>query len=272
LSIAPACRRPSKGIEPPPVHPMGASMSAAHDTTVFIVENDTLARESLVAAVSSMGLDCEQYGSAEEYLEGADPARLGVVLVDLRLPGLDGLGLFRRVAETGSHPPFILMSAYWTAHSAIEAMKEGVFLLLEKPFDSGELTDGIRRGIDLDRQSREAGRKTSDAQARLDKLDNREKCVLDLILAGNANKSIEHQLGLSRRTVERIRAAILEKMGTLSFVELAGTLAECGYVAGKRDSLNGGAWLRGPRSKTAVHLSCGNGLPCIESAPSGSFG
>jgi FixJ family two-component response regulator len=235
-------------------------MSMVQDTTVSIVENDIQAREGLVAAVSSRGLDCEEYSSAEEYLERADPARLGCAVVDLRLPGLDGLGLYRRVAETGNHPPFILMSAYWTARSAIEAMKAGAFLLLEKPFDADELTDGILRAIESDRQSREVGRKNAEAKARVARLDEREKCVLDLILAGRASKTIEHQIGLSRRTVERIRAAILEKMGSLTFVELATTLAESGYVAGQRDDHSGCAWLRGPLAEARGHSSHRAGL------------
>lgn len=225
---------------------MGGLMNIADGTTVFLVENDTQTRESLVAAVTSLGLTCEEYGSAEKFLELADPTRLGCAVVDLRLQGMDGLSLYHRVAETRNHPPFILMSAYWTAHSAIQAMKAGVFLLLEKPFNADEMTAGIQRAIDSDRQSREVGRKTSEAQARLAKLSERERSVLDLILTGSANKNIEHQIGLSRRTVERIRAAILEKTSTLTFVELAAALAETGYVARKQVAHHGCTRLRGP--------------------------
>jgi FixJ family two-component response regulator len=196
--------------------------------SVFLVQDDSEERRGLAALVSSLGLACEEFPTAEEFLERVDARRPGCAVVDLSLPGLSGLGLHRRLMEAGSTVPVILHSDCWSVRKVIEAMHAGVFLVLEKPCESDELIDGVRKALQAARDSRERERRKSEIKYRLDQLDSRQVGVLDMILAGHSAKAIQHRLRVSRRTVERDRSAILEKTQALSFLELATTLARAG--------------------------------------------
>jgi two-component system response regulator FixJ len=193
--------------------------------TVFVVEDDRETRTSLAALVSSMGLPVETFASGEEFLEGLDIARPGCVLGDFRLRGMDGVTLHKELVDVGSILPVILISADWDVRTAASALQDGVFRVLEKPYHEDELARAIQDALEWDRTLRERLRCRKEIENRLKSLDVREHLVLELILTGQPNKAIERRLRLSRRTVERIRSAILNKMGTLSFVELSSAIA-----------------------------------------------
>jgi two-component system, LuxR family, response regulator FixJ len=177
-----------------------------------------------------MRLGCEEYGNAEEFLNRADLTRPGCAVVDLRLPGLDGLSLCHRLAKTASHIPVILVSEYWNAHAVIAATRSGVFSVFEKPVASDELMGFVRRAIQVSRALHANRQLTLEVDSRLRTLNTKERCVLDLILAGNATEPIQRQLRVSRRTVERVRDKIRQKMNSRSFIELAFTLGATGYI------------------------------------------
>jgi len=195
------------------------------------VDDDAEICSSFAADASSIGLRYEEYRNAEEFLERADFTRPGCAVVDLRLPGLDGLRLCQRLAELASHIPVILISGYWKAHAVIEATKSGVFSVFEKPVASDELMGVILRAIQASRSLHERRERTREVHAYLKTLNTQERLALDLILAGNAIKHIQERLRVSRRTVERIRNSIRQKMKSESFIEMALTLAATGYVA-----------------------------------------
>jgi FixJ family two-component response regulator len=128
----------------------------------------------------------------------------------------------------------ILISAYLTVRTAAGALGQGVFRVLEKPCRNDELTNAIRDAIDHDRARRKQKLYRLDLKHRLESLDGRERLTLDLILAGHPNKAIERRLGLSRRTIERVRSSILAKTNFLSFVELSAAYGEARAAEGPR--------------------------------------
>jgi two-component system, LuxR family, response regulator FixJ len=196
-------------------------MGHVENPTVFVVEDGPATRDSFAALISSMDLAVETFASGEEFLQGVDAARSGCAVVDFRLGGMDGIELHRRLLEAGCKLPVILISAYLTVRAATGALEQGVFRVLEKPYRSDELAGAIQDAIDHDRALREQMLYRLDLAHRLGSLDGRERQTLDLILAGHPNKAIERRLGLSRRTVERVRSSILAKTNFLSFVELS---------------------------------------------------
>jgi len=196
------------------------------NATVFVVDDDAEMRQSFSALIGSMNLPCEAFASGEEFLRVANSERTGCAVVDYRLDGMDGLELHRRLIESGCRLPVILISGYLNVRTAARALEEGAFRVVEKPYSNEEIVDAIRDAVDYDRASRSKRLLRLDFEHRLQSLDARERVTLECILAGQSNKAIEHRLRLSRRTIERIRSSILEKMNSLSFVELSASIGE----------------------------------------------
>lgn len=207
-------------------------MGRMGNPTVFVVEDEPETRNSFAALISSMGLAGEAFASGEEFLQGVDAGRPGCAVVDFRLAGMDGIELHRRLVEAGCKLPVILISGYLTVRAAAGALEHGVFRVLEKPYRNDELARAIQDAIEHDRARRTQKLYRLDLEHRLESLDGRERRTLDLILAGHPNKAIERRLGLSRRTVERVRSSILAKTNFLSFVELSAACGEAKAVEG----------------------------------------
>ena len=189
--------------------------------TVFVVEDDAEMRESFVALFTSQGMAVEAFSSGEQFLEHYDSSRPGCIVADFRLQGINGIGLHRLLDEIGSTLPVILISGYLTVRSAVDAVRQGIYRVLEKPYREDELLSAVREAIAENRNSRTKKTYRMDFAHRLQSLDARERLTLDMIVAGHGNRAIECKLGLSTRTVDRIRSSILEKTGFLSFVELS---------------------------------------------------
>jgi RNA polymerase sigma factor (sigma-70 family) len=196
------------------------------EATLFIVDDELDARRGVVALASSMGIRCEAFASGEELLERFRPTAAGCVLIDLRLKGMSGLDLLTQLAAWGSTLPAILISAYADVRTTVQAMKSGAFAVIEKPYQADELADAIRAAIEADRNAREAEAKRADVRRRLVSLTPRERRAMELVLAGNPNKAIARELDVSQRTVDRVRAAVLKKMGVESAVELTRIVVE----------------------------------------------
>lgn len=198
---------------------------------VWIVEDDRETRSSFAALVKSLGLIPEACGCAAELWPQLNADSRGCAIVDFRLPDTDGLELFRDMRRRGCDIPVILISAFLDVRHTAEAMSAGVFRVLEKPYRDTELSEAIHDAIRHD-QTVEAKRTLRiDFAHRLRALDHRERQALDMFIAGAANKTVERKLAVSTRTVDRIRASILDKMRYLTFVELAvayGTVKESG--------------------------------------------
>ena len=189
--------------------------------TVYVVEDDPETRESFVALCSSHGLEVEAFESGEKFLQDYDRTRLGCIVADYKLRGIDGVSLHRLLSESGCALPLILISGYLTVPSVVKAIEQGIYHVLEKPYRDDELINTIEKAIRKSQEADEQKRLRVDLAHRLDQLDARERLTLEMIVAGHGNRTIERKLGLSTRTVDRIRRSILDKTEYLSFVELS---------------------------------------------------
>jgi FixJ family two-component response regulator len=189
--------------------------------TVFVVDDDPAVRESIAALATSLGLEAETFESAERFLEQYDPQRLGCVVVDLRLPGMSGLALLEELAGRCCAIPVILISAYVRVPEAVRAMQWGAVTVIEKPYPANRLSEALQSALARSRKMHVARLQRIDVMNRLESLSPRERRVLDLMIEDRPNKVIAREIGVSRRTLDRLRSAVLEKLGVRSAVEAA---------------------------------------------------
>lgn len=188
--------------------------------TIFIVDDDEAVRDSLEAVLAVGGHRVLAFDSAEAFLQALDPKRWGILLLDVRMPGMDGLALQRQLAGRSVNLPVILMTGHGDVPMAVQAMKQGARDFLEKPLNLDVLSERIRE-IVVERNTADTDRALSDEAARrIAGLTGREREVFDLLVAGHPNKVIAHQLDISPRTVEVHRARVMEKMRARSLSEL----------------------------------------------------
>ena len=181
-------------------------------TTVFVVDDDAAVRESLAYLLESSRLRCVPFASAEEFIESGRWTEPGCVLLDLAMPGLNGLSVQRVLAERGAEIPIVFLTGHGDVPAAVQAMRGGAFDFLEKPFDSDILLTRVRSAISLDARRR-AERDERDAMlARVEQLTPREREVMELVVQGLLNKQIAARLGLSEKTVEIHRGRVMRKM------------------------------------------------------------
>lgn len=198
------------------------------EAVVHVVDDDAAVRRSLAFLLASDGLPVRLYESATAFLDGAEGRVSGCVVSDVRMPGIDGIAFLRRLKARGLALPVIVMTGHADVALAVEAMKEGAVDFLEKPFEDTAFLAAVRAA--LDRQARGAQRAAHVAEARrhLGTLSERERQVLEGLVAGKANKVIAHDLGISPRTVEIYRANVMTKMqaGSLSALVRMALLAD----------------------------------------------
>ncbi len=190
------------------------------DCVIHVVEDDQPMRDSLVELLEEAGYRAQAYENAQELLACGPAAEPGCVVSDMRMPGIDGMGLLRGLQAGGIALPLILITGHGDIAMAVNAMKAGAVDFLEKPFEPDALLGAIARALRL--RSISAGEEEGAAAARqrLEKLTLRELEVLRQLVAGESNKEIAEKLGISPRTVEFHRANIMEKTGAASLPEL----------------------------------------------------
>jgi two-component system response regulator FixJ len=187
---------------------------------VHVIDDDDAVRDSLALLLDSADLAVRTYDSALAFLAVASSLVAGCILTDVRMPDLDGLALQRRLNEAGVRLPVIVMTGHGDVPVAVAALKAGAADFLEKPFDDERLISAVRAALAVSLQARRQAAATADIAARIGTLTPREREVLDLLVAGNPNKTIAYDLGASPRTVEVHRARVMEKMGARSLAEL----------------------------------------------------
>jgi two-component system response regulator FixJ len=188
--------------------------------TVFVVEDDESMRRSLRWLIESIGIAVETYQSAEEFLNSFDPQWAGCVLLDVRMPGMGGMALQRELNARGVRSPLVFMTAYPEVAVAVEALKQGAYDFIEKPFSGQQMLDCLRRAIDEDRRRRRQAVRHAVISRRMASLTPREREVLDLVIAGETSRSIAGALGLTEKTVELHRSHVNKKMKVRNAVEL----------------------------------------------------
>ncbi len=188
--------------------------------TVFIVDDDPAVRNAMQLLLRSVGRASELFASAEDFLACYDRDRAGCLVLDIRMPGLSGLELQDRLLALGSSIPVIFITGHADVPMAVDAMQKGAFDFIEKPVRDQELLERISEALSVDRQQRSRQELLAEIEARVSSLTRREREVMDLIVAGKANKVVAWELGTSQRTVEIHRARVMDKMQARSLAEL----------------------------------------------------
>ncbi len=195
------------------------------DPTVFIVDDDLAIRQSLQWLLQSAALNVETYASAEEFFGQFDPERPGCLVLDLRMPGTDGLTLQETLIRENIRLPIIFITGHGDVPQAVRAIRQGAVDFIEKPFDDQLLLSRIREALELDKKNRSVQSLAKRIAEKIDRLTRRERQVLDAMVKGQANKAIADKLGLSVRTVELHRHHVMAKLETHSLAEIVQMLA-----------------------------------------------
>jgi RNA polymerase sigma factor (sigma-70 family) len=200
------------------------------DAMVFVVDDDALTRDGLKNLMRSVGLRVEVFASAQDFLRSKRPDVPACLVLDVRLRGLSGLDLQKRMAEAKIEVPIIFITGYGDIPMTVQAMKAGAVEFLTKPFRNQELLDAIQQALERNRTTREQRSKNDELHTRYDSLTPREREVMTLVVAGLLNKQIAGELGTSETTVKNHRHQLMEKMGADSVAELVKMAYKLGIV------------------------------------------
>jgi two-component system response regulator FixJ len=189
-------------------------------TVIHVIDDDAAMRDSLAFLLDVNGFDSQVYESADAFLTGANAVAARCVVSDIRMPGMTGVELVRKLKGGGSPCPVILITGHGDVALAVEAMKAGAADFIEKPFDDASLLGAIRAALEAGPAGGSDNSAKKEAEARLAELSPRERDVLQGLVAGKINKVIAHELSISPRTVEVYRANLMAKTGARSMSEL----------------------------------------------------
>lgn len=187
---------------------------------VHVIDDDEAVRDSLAFLLRTAALDVKTYPSAKHFVETLTKDIKGCVITDVRMPDMSGLDLLRHLRSASFSLPVIVVTGHGDIQLAVEAMKAGAADFLEKPFDDERVLAAVRTALEHTRIDGERVGLRSQVEERLESLSQRERQVLDGLVAGLPNKSIAHDLGISPRTVEVYRAHVMTKMQAGSLSEL----------------------------------------------------
>jgi FixJ family two-component response regulator len=187
---------------------------------VFVIDDDRMIREGVQSLIKSVGLRVETFSSAQDFLVAKRPDAPACLILDVRMPGLNGLDLQRKLSEADVHVPIIFITGHGDIPMSVRAMKEGAQEFLTKPVRGQDLLDAVQKAIAGDRDVRKERAELSEIRARFESLTPREKEVLDLVVAGLLNKQIADELGTSELTIKTHRAHVMEKTRADSLAHL----------------------------------------------------
>jgi FixJ family two-component response regulator len=189
-------------------------------STVFVVDDERQMRESLQALLEALGFAVRAFSSAAGFHRFYRPQMPGCLVLDVRMPVQDGLELYEQLLSEGKKLPVIFITAHANVTTAVAAMKTGAIEFLEKPFDRQTLLDRVGKALALDAQWRLSESEFAALEERIQQLTERERETLELLLAGESNKTMAARLLLSERAVEMRRAGIMRKLKVGSVAEL----------------------------------------------------
>jgi len=195
-------------------------MNLAEASTVFVVDDDAGIRESIAALLATVNLRTELFESPEAFLRSTPPGAHGCLILDVSLPGINGLELQQQLRNAGFRIPIIFLTAYGDIPMTVAAMKSGAVEFFTKPFDDQVLIDAIRRALERDLTLRDQYAEMIELQKRRELLTRREYEVMRRVVAGLRNKEIASELGTQEITIKVHRAQVMRKMQADSLAEL----------------------------------------------------
>lgn len=192
----------------------------ADPPTVFIVDDDPAVQRAVSVVARSLGYPVRTFGKAADFLYGYEEGTPGCLVLDVRMPEMTGMELQKMLSDARIHIPVIMISGHADVRMAVEAMSQGAFTFLEKPFRMPELQTCLQTAIEQNIKEMAHSAKQEDTRTRLASLTTKEREVLELLLDGLSNKEIAARLSISLRAVEDRRSRLMKRMGAASAIEL----------------------------------------------------
>lgn len=193
---------------------------SAHPGKVFVLDDDASMRKSIRWLVEDAGYEVAEFSNADDFLAKVEPSAAGCLLLDVRMPGMNGLELQHELQERSYRLPVIVITAHADVPMAVRALKLGAMDFIEKPFSEQVLLRGVRRALEVDETGRAAAAGRDEVQTRMARLTHRERQVMEMVITGASNKAMAAALEVTSKTIEAHRAKVMSKMEAGSLAEL----------------------------------------------------
>ena len=203
-------------------------MQLANSRTVYVVDDDRDVRLMVSYMLSDAELTSHPFASGTDFLGSVDELKPGCILLDVRMPDMDGLAVMAELARRGFDWPVVFVTGHGDVPIAVEAMKLGAIDFIQKPFSEGALLASFERGFAMLEERREAADRRREARERIEQLTSREREVLQGLLGGLSNKLLANRLGISLRTVEMHRGNMMDRLGVDNLAEAITLAMEAG--------------------------------------------